>query len=143
MPLINCKIYFQLNWTEDCIVSSNGTSGKFEITGAKLHVPVVILSTKDNVNLTKQLSNGFKGSVYWNGCQIIPAKVIEKGKIIYESLSASFKGVKRLFVLAYFVAASVAPAVTDHTTGIKNSRKYFLLKEETNNDNLLIDGRNF
>ena len=96
MPLINCKIYFQLNWTEDCILSSNGTSGKFEIIDAKLHVPIVTLSTKDNVNLTKQLSNGFKGSVYWKGCQIILAKVIEKGKIIYESLNHSVHHLKVL-----------------------------------------------
>ena len=29
---------------------------KFKITDVKLHVPIVILSTKDNVNLKKQLS---------------------------------------------------------------------------------------
>ena len=45
---------------------------------AKLHVPIVTLSTKDNVNLTKQLSDGFKRSAYWNSYQTIPAKVIEK-----------------------------------------------------------------
>ena len=32
----------------------------------KLYVPIVTLSTKDNVNLTKQLNEGFKRSVYWN-----------------------------------------------------------------------------
>ena len=30
------------------------------------NVPNVTLSTKDNVNLTKQLNEGFKRSVYWN-----------------------------------------------------------------------------
>ena len=49
---------------------------------AKLHVPNVTLSTKHNVNLEKELNNGFKRSVYWNSCQTIPAKVIEKGKTI-------------------------------------------------------------
>ena len=47
---------------------------------AKLHVPVVTLSTKDNVNLTKQLNDGFKKYVYWSSYQTIPAKVIEKEK---------------------------------------------------------------
>ena len=56
MPLINCKVYLELNWIEDCILSSAGNSAKFEITDAKLHVPIVTLSTKDSVNLTKQLS---------------------------------------------------------------------------------------
>ena len=36
----------------------------FQITSAKLYVPIVTLSTKDNVNLTKQLNEGFKRSVY-------------------------------------------------------------------------------
>ena len=38
----------------------------FQITSAKLYVPIVILSTKDNVNLTKQLNQGFKRSVNWD-----------------------------------------------------------------------------
>ena len=47
MPLINCKVYLELNWIEDCILSSAGDSAKFAITDAKLHVPIVTLSTKD------------------------------------------------------------------------------------------------
>ena len=65
MPLINCKIPLELNWIEDCILLSDGDSVKFKITDAKLHVPIVPLSTNDNVNLTKQLSDGFKRSVDW------------------------------------------------------------------------------
>ena len=67
---------------------------------AKLHVPIITLSTKDNVNLIKQLGDGVKRSVYWNSYQIIPAKVLNQGTNIYELLSASFQGVKRLFALA-------------------------------------------
>ena len=67
---------------------------------AKLHVPVITLSTKDNVNLIKQLGDGVKRFVYWNSYQIIPAKVLNQRTNIYELLSASFQGVKRLFVLA-------------------------------------------
>ena len=61
MQLINCRIYLELNWTDDCILSNAGDSSKFKITDAKLQVPIVTLSTKGNVNLTKQLSDG---SVY-------------------------------------------------------------------------------
>ena len=61
MPLINCKVYLELNWIEDCILSN---SAKFEIADAKLHVPIVTLPTKDSVNLTKQLSEGFKRYIY-------------------------------------------------------------------------------
>ena len=80
MPLINCKIHLELTWIEDCILSSAADSAEFKIMDAKIHVPIVTLSTKDNVNLTKQLSDWFKRSVYWNSYQTIPAKVIEKGK---------------------------------------------------------------
>ena len=89
-------------------MSSGGNSPKFKIRDAKLHVPIVTLSTKDDVNLTKRLSDGFKRSVYWNSYQTIPAKVIEKRKNMYELLSASFQGLKRLFVLAYVIATNVA-----------------------------------
>ena len=58
------------------------------------------LSTKDNVNLAKQLSDGFERSVYWNSYQTFPAKVINNEDNIYELLSASFQGIKRLFAFA-------------------------------------------
>ena len=69
MPLINYRVRLKLNWIEDCILSSSGNSVKFEITDAKLHVPLVTLSTKDSVNLTKQLNEAFKRSVYCNSYQ--------------------------------------------------------------------------
>ena len=64
-----------------------------------LNDSMITLSTKENVNLTKHLSDGSKRSVYWNSYQTIPAKVITKGKTIYELLSVSFQDVKKLFVL--------------------------------------------
>ena len=119
-------------------MSSAGDSSKFEITDAKLHVPIVTLSTKDSANLTKQLNEGFKRSVYWNSYETKPAKVIEQGKNIYELLNASFQGVKRLFVLAYFIADG-----GNDEAGIKSNKKYFLPRGEIKNYNVLIDGRNF
>ena len=65
-------------------------------------------------------------------------KVTEKGKNIYELLSASFQGVKVLFVLAYFIATSDVNNEAD----IKNNKKYFLPRREIINYNVLIDGRN-
>ena len=56
MSLINCKVYLELNWIEDCILSSAGNTAKFAITDTKLHVPIVTLSTKDSPNLAKQLN---------------------------------------------------------------------------------------
>ena len=89
-PLISCKVYLEINWIEDYILSSAGNSAKLEITDAKLHVPIVTLSTKDRANLTKKLNKGFKRSVYWNSINTKPATLIQKGKNIYELLNASF-----------------------------------------------------
>ena len=91
MPLIYCKIHLELNRIEDCILSSAGDSAKFKIKGAILHAPIITLFAKDNVNLPKKLSVGFKRSVYWNNYQTIPEKVINSDTNIYKFLSASFQ----------------------------------------------------
>ena len=54
MPSKNCKVHLELNWIEDCILTSAGSSAKSEITDARSHVPIVTLSTKGSENLTKQ-----------------------------------------------------------------------------------------
>ena len=124
-------------------MSSAGNSAKFAIADTKLHVPIVTLSTKDSANLTKQLNEGFKRSVYWNTYETIPVKVIGQGKNIFELLNASFEGVKRLFVLSYSSAASAAAGGnTDGTVGLKYNKKYFFPRGEIENYNVLIDGRN-
>ena len=46
--------------------NANDRETTFQITSTKLYVPVATLSTKVNVNLTKQLKEGFERSVYWN-----------------------------------------------------------------------------
>ena len=66
---------------------------------AKLHVPIVTLFAKNNVNLIKQLNDKFKISVYWNNYQAIPAKAMEKGKNIYEFLEHLFKALKDYLLL--------------------------------------------
>ena len=66
MPLINCKIHIKLNWTKNFVMSNTDGGTTFNITTTKLYVPIVTLSTKDNVNLTKQLNEVFKRPVYWN-----------------------------------------------------------------------------
>ena len=49
MPLNNCKTHLEINWVEDSFLSSNRNSAKFKITDYKLHVPLVVVSTKDNL----------------------------------------------------------------------------------------------
>ena len=67
-----------------------------------MYVSVVTLSTKDNENLTKQLDKRFKISVYWNEYKSnIETKAADDNNVTRFPLDASFKGVNRLFVLAY------------------------------------------
>ena len=69
MPLINCKIYLELSWTKDCVMFSIAGATTFQITITMLYDPIVTLTSKDNLNLTKQLNEGFKRSVYWDECK--------------------------------------------------------------------------
>ena len=48
---IRSKFYLELNWIEDCILSSARNCAKCEIADAKLHVLIVTLSSKDSANL--------------------------------------------------------------------------------------------
>ena len=68
MSLINCKIHLELNWNNNCVMygpdtyvggdNANNRETTFKITSTELHLPIVTLSSKDNVNLTKQLNEG-------------------------------------------------------------------------------------
>ena len=64
IPLVNCKIHLELNWTKNTIMSSVAGASTFQITSTKSYVSIVTLSTKHNVNLPKQLNEGFKRSVW-------------------------------------------------------------------------------
>ena len=64
MPLINCKIHLEGNWTKDCAMSTTVYT-TFKITNTKLYVPIVTLSSKNNVKLVKLLQEWFKRHVYW------------------------------------------------------------------------------
>ena len=53
MPLINCKVKLSLKWIENCVLTAANNANKviFEITDAKIYVPIVTLSTEDNTKL--------------------------------------------------------------------------------------------
>ena len=105
LPLVNCKIDLELTWHKDCIISSADATASqvvsFMITDTKLYVPIVTLSTKDNTNLTKQLNEGFKRTIYWNQyvSKPFPETPHKKAGITRFPLDVAFQGVNRLFVL--------------------------------------------
>ena len=59
MPLINCEDNLILTWSSTCVITNATGVGRFPITGTKLYVPVVSLSTQDNAKLLQQLRSGF------------------------------------------------------------------------------------
>ena len=101
IPLINCIVEFSLPWNPNCVLPSLVGNPAFTRTDAKLYVPIVILSAKDNAKLSKLLGEGFKRPVYWNKYKIIPNKTFDENDYIRELLDSSYQGVTRLFVLAY------------------------------------------
>ena len=139
MPLINCKIHLESKCPKNCVMYSVAGVTAFQITSTKLYVPIVTLSTKDNVNLTKQINEGFKRSVYWNEYKSkIETKEADANNLKRFPLDASFQGVNRLFVLSFNNADGNASQVE------RNSHsKYFLPRVNITNYNVLIDGKNF
>ena len=75
MPLINCEINLQLKWSGKCILVTGTAANqvsKFTKTDIKYknwYVPVLTLSTKDDIKLLKQLESGFKRTINWNKYQ--------------------------------------------------------------------------
>ena len=90
MPSINCKIHLELNWSEDCVKSTIAEI-KIKITNTKLYVPIVTLSSKDNVKLIKLLEEGFKRPIYWNEYQTkIETRDLGDNNLVRLHLYASF-----------------------------------------------------
>ena len=111
----------------------------FKMTSTKLYVPTVALSTKDNVNLRKQLNEVCKRPVYWNEYkQKIETQEADANNLKRFPLDASFQGVNRLFVLAFDNTNNGANIVQRDS-----HLKYFLPIVDITNYNVLIDGRNF
>ena len=69
VPLINFEINFILTWSANCVIVSTEVANEsaiFAITETKLYVPVVTLSTPDNVKLLQQLTSDFKREINWD-----------------------------------------------------------------------------
>ena len=65
---INSKLHLGLSWKKRCLMSNaaeNDNTG-FQATKTELYVPIVTLTTNDNIKLTELKKKGFKRSVFWN-----------------------------------------------------------------------------
>ena len=84
--------------SEKCVIVTGNS--KFEITDAKLYVPVVTLSAQDNEHQLQQLKIGFKRTINWNKYQSEPT-IKTRNRYLNHLLDPSFQGVNKLFVLSF------------------------------------------
>ena len=111
----------------------------FKITNTKLYVPIVTLSSKDNIKLVKLLEEGFKRPVYWNEYLTkIETRNLDNNNLTRFPLEARFQGVRRLFALAFDNTD-----IEDKKVERNSSRKYFLPRVNITDYNVLIDGKKF
>ena len=144
MPLINSKIHLELSWVKNCVMSNVGGVTAFKITNTKLYVPIVTLSSKDNVKLVKTLEERFKRPVYWNEYQIKMESInLDNKNPTRFPLYASFQGVRRLFVLAFNSTIDNDNNPINNAVFKNSHRKYFLPRVSISKYNVLIDGRSF
>ena len=102
MPLINCEVELILNWSANWVIIYIDVANQvptFTITETNLYVPVVTLSTQDNVKLLPQLKSGFKRTISWNRYLAKP-ELLPPNEHLNHLIEPSFQGVNRILVLA-------------------------------------------
>ena len=118
MPLINSEINLILTWSENCVLTSkstrdanpdansavaeidNPTNATFKITGTKLYVPVVNLSTENEKKLLEQLKTGLKRTIKWNKYRSEMTNQTKNSNLNY-LIDSAFTKVNRLFILSF------------------------------------------
>ena len=69
MFLINCEINVILTWSENCVITNLTGVGIIKTNDAKLHDPVITVSTQNNAKLLKQINSGLKRMINQNKYQ--------------------------------------------------------------------------
>ena len=131
MSLINCQVNLILTWPSTCVITNSTGAGRFAITDIKLYVPVVTLSTQENVKLLQQLKSGFKRVINWNKYSSNPELLAQNPNLNY-LIEPSFQGVNRLFVLAF-----------ENDAQRESNSNYYLPNVEIKDYNIMINGENF
>ena len=131
MPLINCEVNLILTWSSTCVITNSDGAGTFAVTDTKLYVPVVTLSTKENIKFFQQLKSGFKSVINWNKYLSKP-ELLAQNPNLNRLVEPSFQGVNRLFVLAF----------ENHNHRI-STKRYYLPIVEIKDYNIMINGENF
>ena len=63
LPLINTKLFIQLNWTKYSVLCNQNQNSTFQITKCELYILIVTLNTENNNKLSELISKGFERTV--------------------------------------------------------------------------------
>ena len=143
IPLISCEVSLELKWDTNCVITSKEqrdigggnrdnapTSATLAITKCKLYVPVVTLSTDDEIKLLTNLKSGFKKEIIWNKykSQMTSEAINNNSNILVDP---TFTNVNRLFVQSY--------ATDDNNYNRQSYSQFYLAKVMVKDYNVVID----
>ena len=105
------------------------TNATFKITGTKLYVSVVTLSTKDDNDFLEQLKSGFKRTIKWNKYRSEMINQIKTNHLNH-LIDPTLIKVNRLFVSSF-----------ENEEDRTSFSKYYVPKVKIKDFNVLIDGK--
>ena len=133
MPLNNCEVELILTWPENCVIIGTNVADQnptLTITETNLCVPVITLSTQDNLKLIRQLKLCFKWTISWNKYLPKPELLAQNSNLNY-LIEPSFQGVNSLFILSFENDAQ------------RKSKKRYIPNVEIKDYNVMIEGKSF
>ena len=137
MPLINCKIHLELNWTKDFVMSTIADR-TFKITNTKLYAIRYYLIKQRQCKTDKTITI-IRRPACWKEYQTkIETRNLDNNNLTGFPHNASIQRVRILFLLVFDKTDNGAKKVerNSHT-------KYFPPRVDITNYNVLIHGRNF
>ena len=126
LPLINCEVELNWFWTKYCVFSedeANLNDATFQINSTKPYVPVVTLSTNDNIKSLRTLQQEFERTIH------------RQHDNFNFTINPTFKTVNRLFVFSF---------KNSEKDSTKNYfLKYYMLLLEIKDFNAFIENKPF
>ena len=128
------RIESSVEMVEICIIvagTANNQNSSFQINDTKLYVPVVTLSTQENIKLLTQLESSFKRTLNWNE-YLVKTTNQARNRYLDYLIGPSFQGVNRLFVFSF-----------KDDDGRESHKQYYLPTVEIKDCNVMEDKRDF
>ena len=76
------------------------TGATFQINNAKIYVPVVALSTNDNIKFLENINQGFKKTISWNKYRSEVTTQTKNNNVDY-LIERTFSNINRMFLFSF------------------------------------------